>query len=150
MSERYKTDDLRIDELRPLIPPAILMEELPATDEIGLHVSRSREEIARIMAGEDDRLLAVVGPCSIHDPQAALEYGAKLKRTADELRDDELLLGGDSRLSLDSLDALTIALAVKDRYGKHIDGGNETRNALASIATLAQFILADQIPATYG
>ena len=92
MSERYKTDDLRIDELRPLIPPAILMEELPATDEIGLHVSRSREEIARIMAGEDDRLLAVVGPCSIHDPQAALEYGAKLKRTADELRDDLLIV----------------------------------------------------------
>ena len=73
-----------------------------------------------------------------------------LELAADELRDDELLLGGDSRLSLDSLDALTIALAVKDRYGKHIDGGNETRNALASIATLAQFILADQIPATYG
>jgi len=92
MSERYKTDDLRIDELRPLIPPAILMEELPATDEIGRHVSRSREEIARIMAGEDDRLLAVVGPCSIHDPQAALEYGAKLKRTADELRDDLLVV----------------------------------------------------------
>ena len=66
-----------------------------------------------------------------------------LELQADELRDDELLLGGDSRLSLDSLDALTIALAVKDRYGKHIDSGNETRNALASIATLAQFIVAE-------
>jgi acyl carrier protein len=66
-----------------------------------------------------------------------------LELAADELRDDELLLGGDSRLSLDSLDALTIALAVKDRYGKHIDSGNETRNALVSIATLAQFVATD-------
>jgi 3-deoxy-7-phosphoheptulonate synthase len=92
MSERYQTDDLRIDELRPLIPPAILMEELPATDEVGRRVSRAREEIGRILAGEDDRLLTVVGPCSIHDPAAALEYAGRLQRVAEELRDDLLIV----------------------------------------------------------
>ena len=59
----------------------------------------------------------------------------------DDIDDDEMLLGEDSRLDLDSLDALTLALAVKDRYGKHIDSGNETRLALKSVSTLARFIL---------
>ena len=92
MSERYQTDDLRIDELRPLISPAILMEELPATDAVGRQVSGHRDQIARILAGEDDRLLAVVGPCSIHDPAAGLEYAEKLQRGAEELRDDLLIV----------------------------------------------------------
>lgn len=61
---------------------------------------------------------------------------------ASELSVDEPLLGSDSRLQLDSLDALTIVLAVKDRYGVSIEGGNDTRNALANIATLAQTIQA--------
>ena len=58
----------------------------------------------------------------------------------DEILDDERLIGSDGRLDLDSLDALTISLAVKDRYGKHIDSGNETRAALTSINHLAAFI----------
>lgn len=64
---------------------------------------------------------------------------------APEIDDDERLLGGDTRLGLDSLDALTIALAVKDRYGKHIDSGNETRRALTSVRHLAVFIGEDRI-----
>jgi acyl carrier protein len=59
---------------------------------------------------------------------------------ADEILDEERLIGSDTRLGLDSLDALTISLAVKDRYGKHIDSGNETRAALTSINRLAAFI----------
>ena len=59
---------------------------------------------------------------------------------AEEILDEELLIGSDTRLGLDSLDALTISLAVKDRYGKHIDSGNETRMALTSINHLAAFI----------
>jgi len=61
----------------------------------------------------------------------------------DEILDDEPLIGSDGRLDLDSLDALTISLAVKDRYGKHIDSGNETRAALTSINHLAAFIAAE-------
>ncbi len=60
---------------------------------------------------------------------------------ADEIEDGEFLLGDDSRLGLDSLDALSISLEVKRRYGKHIDSGNETRLALTSVTTLANFIL---------
>ena len=63
--------------------------------------------------------------------------------SADEILDDERLIGSDCRLDLDSLDALTISLAVKDRYGKHIDSGNETRAALTSINHLVEFISAD-------
>lgn len=63
--------------------------------------------------------------------------------SADEILDDERLIGSDCRLGLDSLDALTISLAVKDRYGKHIDSGNETRAALTSINHLVEFIAAD-------
>ncbi|MFI4967114.1 MAG: acyl carrier protein [Gammaproteobacteria bacterium] len=57
--------------------------------------------------------------------------------------DDDILIGGASRLDLDSLDALQIALAVKQKYGKRIDGGRETRKALKSVNSLADFILAD-------
>lgn len=64
---------------------------------------------------------------------------------AQEIADDERLIGSDTRLALDSLDALTIALAVKDRYGKHIDSGNETRRALTSVSHLAAFIAEDRI-----
>lgn len=60
---------------------------------------------------------------------------------ADEITDDEYLLGEHSRLRLDSLDALSVSLEVKRRYGKHIDSGNETRQALTSVNSLAQFIM---------
>ena len=63
--------------------------------------------------------------------------------TADEILDDEQLIGSDCRVGLDSLDALTISLAVKERYGKHIDSGNQTRSALTSINHLAGFIAAE-------
>lgn len=60
--------------------------------------------------------------------------------SADDITDDEPLLGADSQFGLDSLDALAISLEVKSRYGKHIDSGNETRLALTSINTLAKFV----------
>ena len=76
------TDDLRIDQLKPLIPPAILMEELPVSEQASHTVAAGRRELDAILAGADDRLAVVVGPCSIHDPQAALEYGDKLRERA--------------------------------------------------------------------
>jgi 3-deoxy-7-phosphoheptulonate synthase len=88
----YQTDDVRIERLKPLIPPAILMEELPITEEISGLVARSREGISRILGGGDDRLVVVVGPCSIHDPEAGLEYARRLKALADELREDLLVV----------------------------------------------------------
>ena len=83
-----KTRDLRIESIRPLISPVILLEELPLTEAESIVVSQTRDQLVRILDGEDDRLIVVVGPCSIHDPEAGLEYGRRLKRLADELEDD--------------------------------------------------------------
>ena len=82
------TDDVRIESLRPLIPPAILMEELPASEADTQLIAEARAEVARIVTGEDDRLVIVVGPCSIHDPEAGIEYAKRLKPVADALRAD--------------------------------------------------------------
>ena len=83
-----QTRDLRIESIRPLIPPAILLEELPLSDASAEVVTRTRDDLVQILNGEDDRLIVVVGPCSIHDPEAGLEYGRRLKALADELADD--------------------------------------------------------------
>jgi 3-deoxy-7-phosphoheptulonate synthase len=83
-----KTRDLRVDSIRPLLPPAILLEELPLSEGGSQNVARAREEITRILDQRDDRLLVVVGPCSVHDPDAAHDYAAHLKSTADALAAD--------------------------------------------------------------
>ncbi len=82
------TDDLRIHETKELISPESLIEDLPVSETVGSTVSIARRTIHKILTGEDDRLLAVVGPCSIHDPDAAREYGKKLKALSDEVADD--------------------------------------------------------------
>jgi 3-deoxy-7-phosphoheptulonate synthase len=86
------TDDLRIDRLRPLIPPAILMEQFPITEAASTTVAETREAASRILRGADDRLLVVAGPCSIHDVAAAREYGQRLKAQADHLAEDLLIV----------------------------------------------------------
>jgi 3-deoxy-7-phosphoheptulonate synthase len=86
MSDR--TRDLRIESFRPLIPPAILLEELPLTDGGSATIITGRDQVGRILRGDDDRLVVVVGPCSVHDPAAALEYGGRLKALADRLADE--------------------------------------------------------------
>jgi 3-deoxy-7-phosphoheptulonate synthase len=80
----FATDDLRIQSLRPLLPPAILMEELPLDDAGSSVLARSREAIAKILRGDDDRLIVVTGPCSIHDPDAGREYARRLRKLAAE------------------------------------------------------------------
>jgi 3-deoxy-7-phosphoheptulonate synthase len=87
-SEPLKTRDLRIESIRPLVPPAILLEELPLSAEGAETVSAARERVSRILHGEDDRLIVVVGPCSIHDTAAGLDYAHRLKPLADELAAD--------------------------------------------------------------
>ncbi|WP_107853154.1 3-deoxy-7-phosphoheptulonate synthase AroG [Oceanimonas marisflavi] len=75
----FQTDDIRINEIKELLPPVAVLEKYPATDTASATVFESRQAIHRILTGEDDRLLVVVGPCSIHDTQAAIEYGQRLK-----------------------------------------------------------------------
>src|ERR1700704_6710103 len=79
------TDDLRIKDVRPLIPPAILLEEIPISERASIVVSDARTAIANVIAGTDPRLVVVVGPCSIHDTTSALEYAERLKKVADRL-----------------------------------------------------------------
>jgi len=80
--------DLRISQTRPLISPALLRDELPLDDRRAEVVVRGRREVTRILNGEDQRLMVIVGPCSIHDPEAALDYATRLSALANELRDD--------------------------------------------------------------
>ncbi len=82
------TDDVRIEAQRPLIPPAILVEESPLSERAAQLVTDSRQQIGRILHGQDDRVLAVIGPCSIHDPVAALDYARKLKAVAGRIADE--------------------------------------------------------------
>jgi 3-deoxy-7-phosphoheptulonate synthase len=83
-----RTRDLRVESIRPLLPPAILLEELPLDDAGSQTVSRAREEISRILRGEDDRLVVIVGPCSIHDADAGRDYASRLRVVAEELAAD--------------------------------------------------------------
>jgi len=85
-------DDVRVRKISPLLPPACLLEELPLDASTALFVKKTRREVARIIAGEDDRLLCIVGPCSIHDPKSAIEYAKKLKEVAEEFSKDLLIV----------------------------------------------------------
>lgn len=77
-----QTADLRIRATKPLIAPGLLAEEIPLPDAIGTSIAQARQTVARIMQGEDDRLLVIAGPCSIHDPAAALDYADLLAQAA--------------------------------------------------------------------
>jgi len=84
----YSTDDLRITGMQEVIPPAELHQELPITDHASETVFNARNLTQKIVHGEDDRLVVIVGPCSIHDPDAAREYASRLKPLITELKND--------------------------------------------------------------
>ncbi|MFP1761465.1 3-deoxy-7-phosphoheptulonate synthase AroG [Lonsdalea quercina] len=81
----YQNDDLRIKEIRELLPPVALLEKFPATENAAKTVSQARSAIHKILHGGDDRLLVIIGPCSIHDVKAAKEYAARLQALRQEL-----------------------------------------------------------------
>lgn len=84
----FQTDDLRIREIKPLISPAVLSYYLPITDKASKVVATARTYCENILKLKDDRLLVVVGPCSIHDTSAALEYAGRIKELATRYEDD--------------------------------------------------------------
>jgi 3-deoxy-7-phosphoheptulonate synthase len=86
------TSNLRIKSLEPLIPPSRLMNLLPLTDAATSTIVAGRRDVERVLAGEDQRLMAIVGPCSIHDPDAARDYAARLKALADRVADRLLVI----------------------------------------------------------
>lgn len=83
----YQTDDVRINKVKELLPPVAVLEKFPATESASTTVYEARKAIHNILKGNDDRLLVIIGPCSIHDPEAAIEYGQRLKVLREELGD---------------------------------------------------------------
>lgn len=87
-----RIDDLRIKAVRPLITPALLLESLPASEAAQQLVESSRAAISSVLQGRDDRLIVVVGPCSIHDHGQAMDYARQLKQQADALAGELLVV----------------------------------------------------------
>lgn len=85
-------DDKRIKKIRPVIPPQILMEDIPLTKVSAQTVKDARMQAERIIKMEDDRLLCIVGPCSIHDVNSAKEYATLLKNYAETVKDDLMII----------------------------------------------------------
>jgi 3-deoxy-7-phosphoheptulonate synthase len=89
---RPVTDNLRIASIRAVATPAQVQAELPLNAAAAQTVETTRREIQDVLAGRDDRLLVIVGPCSIHDPQAALDYAARLKPLREQLSKQLLIV----------------------------------------------------------
>ncbi|MCS6178770.1 3-deoxy-7-phosphoheptulonate synthase AroG [Shewanella baltica] len=83
----YQNDDVRIKEVKELLPPIAILERFPASEKASATVFNARNSIHNILAKSDDRLLVVIGPCSIHDPKAALEYGQRLVALRERYKD---------------------------------------------------------------
>src|SRR5215472_1451578 len=88
----FKVDDVRIREIKELAPPAHLLREFPCTEKTESLAYHTRAAIHRILHGSDDRVLVIIGPCSIHDPKAGLEYARRLLETKQELEADLLVV----------------------------------------------------------
>ncbi|WP_319536944.1 3-deoxy-7-phosphoheptulonate synthase [uncultured Vibrio sp.] len=83
-----KTDELRTQPLGPMPTPAELGSEYPITDDVADRIAQSRRQIEKILTGEDKRLLAIVGPCSVHDTEAAIDYATRLSAIQDKYKDE--------------------------------------------------------------
>ena len=92
MTTEPRISDLHIADAAPLPEPRALRAELPADAHASAHIAAAREAVRRILRGQDDRLLVVVGPCSIHEPASALEYAGRLRQQHDGLADALLLV----------------------------------------------------------
>jgi 3-deoxy-7-phosphoheptulonate synthase len=86
------TIDIRITGYEPLLAPAALLDELPLSEQAGRIVERTRAEVRAVLDGSDDRLLIIAGPCSVHDPAAALEYAGRLQALAERSQADLLVV----------------------------------------------------------
>ena len=87
-----QTDDIRIAATKELVSPAQIHEQLPISAAAAECTAVAREEIQSIMSGGDDRIVVIVGPCSIHDPKSAIEYANRLVKLKAELNDDLMIV----------------------------------------------------------
>ena len=89
---QHNTDDIRIDEIRQLLPPSLLLSELPILDSSAELINSTRSDIDNVLNGLSDKLLVVVGPCSIHDQKAAIEYADHVRKWISKYSNDLLIV----------------------------------------------------------
>eukprot|EP01059_Diplonema_ambulator_P002035 TRINITY_DN1166_c2_g4_i1.p1 TRINITY_DN1166_c2_g4~~TRINITY_DN1166_c2_g4_i1.p1 ORF type:complete len:379 (+),score=67.69 TRINITY_DN1166_c2_g4_i1:66-1139(+) len=92
MADDERCDDLNVEGIGPMVPPAILLEEFEVSEVGKVTIRETRKAVRAIISKDDDRVVAVVGPCSVHDVKAAKEYAGKLTKLRDELKDDLLII----------------------------------------------------------
>ena len=92
MQSKFNTDDLRICETKEVVAPVQVHEEIPLTDTAAKTILHARTDVHKVLTGEDDRLVVVVGPCSIHDTKAAHEYAGSLKTIKEELKKELVII----------------------------------------------------------
>jgi len=92
MQSKFNTDDLRICETKEVVAPVQIHNEIPMTEDAANTILQARNDVHKVLAGEDDRLVVVVGPCSIHDTKAAQEYAGLLKAVKDAHKNDLIII----------------------------------------------------------
>ncbi len=88
----YRTDDLRIREIKELVPPSHVLRDLSVTEKAAKTVVEARQEVHRVLHGADDRLVVIIGPCSIHDVKAAKEYASRLGEARQKLARELIII----------------------------------------------------------
>jgi 3-deoxy-7-phosphoheptulonate synthase len=92
MQSKFNTDDLRICETKEVVAPVQVHDEIPMTETAANTILQARNDIHKVLTGEDDRLIVIVGPCSIHDTKAAKEYAGLLKVAKESLKKDLVII----------------------------------------------------------
>jgi 3-deoxy-7-phosphoheptulonate synthase len=136
-----RTGDTRIAGYDPLLAPAALLDELPLSEEAAATVEESRAEVRAVLDGTDDRLLMIAGPCSVHDPEAALEYARLLKAARDASRDDLLVV---MRVYFEKPRTVTGWKGLINDPG--LDGGHDVHRGLRTARALLRDIVALGLP----
>jgi 3-deoxy-7-phosphoheptulonate synthase len=136
-----RTRDTRITGYEPLLSPAALLDELPLTDRAAGTVERTRAEVRAVLDGSDDRLLVVAGPCSVHDPDAALDYAGLLTALRDRHHDDLLVV---MRVYFEKPRTVTGWKGLINDPG--MDGGHDVHRGLRTSRQLLLDIVARGLP----
>jgi 3-deoxy-7-phosphoheptulonate synthase len=136
-----RTADTRITGYEPLLSPAALLDQLPLGEKASQTVERSRGEVRAVLDGDDDRLLVVAGPCSVHDPAAALEYAGQLIGARERYRADLLIV---MRVYFEKPRTVTGWKGLINDPG--MDGGHDVHRGLKTARELLRDVVARGLP----
>jgi 3-deoxy-7-phosphoheptulonate synthase len=136
-----RTSDTRITGYEPLLAPSALLDQLPLGDEAAATVERSRGEVRAVLDGSGDRLLVIAGPCSVHDPAAALEYAGQLRDAAERHQADLLIV---MRVYFEKPRTVTGWKGLINDPG--MDGGHDVYRGLRTARQLLRDIVATGLP----